>query len=111
MELLRNTRIDFIGRRKAAFVLSAGLVFLGTVALVQIWRGAANLGIDFVGGTSVQVRFQDPVDLGAIRGVLSPAGPTRARRHPRPGCHPRCNSLARHRSRHMSTRHNSLESL
>jgi len=74
MELLTNTKIDFIGRRKVAFLLSAGLILLGLVALVQIWRGAANLGIDFAGGTSVQVRFRDPVDLGAVRGALSQGG-------------------------------------
>jgi preprotein translocase subunit SecF len=74
MELLTNTKIDFIGWRKVAFLLSAGLILLGLVALVQIWRGAANLGIDFAGGTSVQVRFRDPVDLGAVRGALSQGG-------------------------------------
>jgi preprotein translocase subunit SecF len=74
MELLKDTRIDFIGRRKAAFVLSAGLVLLGIVTLVQIWRGAANLGIDFAGGASVQVRFQDPLEVGAVRGALSQGG-------------------------------------
>ena len=74
MELLTNTKIDFIGRRKVAFLLSAGLVLLGLVALVQIWRGAANLGIDFAGGTAVQIRFRDPVELGAVRAVLSGAG-------------------------------------
>lgn len=74
MELLTNTKIDFIGWRKVAFLLSAGLVLLGLVALAQIWRGAANLGIDFAGGTSVQVRFRDPVELGEVRSGLSRAG-------------------------------------
>lgn len=74
MELLTNTKIDFIGRRKVAFLLSAGLVLLGSVALVQIGRGAANLGIDFAGGTSVQVRFRDPVELGEVRAALSRGG-------------------------------------
>ncbi len=74
MELLTNTKFDFIGRRKVAFLVSAGLILLGLVALVQIWRGAANLGIDFAGGTSVQIRFRDPVDLGAVRAALSKGG-------------------------------------
>ena len=74
MEFLTNTKIDFIGWRKVAFLLSAGIVLLGLVALAQIWRGAANLGIDFAGGTSVQVRFRDPVELGEVRSGLSRAG-------------------------------------
>ncbi|MCI0370908.1 MAG: protein translocase subunit SecF [candidate division NC10 bacterium] len=76
MELLTNTKIDFISRRKAAFVVSGALVLLGTVAMVQIWRGAANLGNDFAGGTSVQVRFRDPVELGEVRTALSRGGLT-----------------------------------
>ncbi len=74
MEFLTNTKIDFIGWRKVAFLLSAGLVLLGLVALAQTWRGAGNLGIDFAGGTSVQVRFRDPVELGEVRSGLSRAG-------------------------------------
>ena len=65
MELLTNTKIDFIGWRKVAFLVSAGLVLLGLVALAQTWRGAANLGIDFAGGTP--------------RGVV----PSRMESHPR----------------------------
>jgi preprotein translocase subunit SecF len=50
------------------------LVLLGIVALVQISRGAANMGIDFAGGTSVQVKFEKVVDLGAVRQALSGNG-------------------------------------
>ena len=44
IELLGKTNINFIGLRKYAFILSAILVSIGLVALVQIWRGQANLG-------------------------------------------------------------------
>lgn len=74
MELIGKTHFDFIGRRKAAFVLSTFLVFLGLLAFVQIVRGKANLGIDFVGGTSVQLKFERAVPLGDVRKALSRGG-------------------------------------
>ena len=74
MELLGKTNIDFIGKRYIAYAISIVLILLGTVALIQIFRGAANMGIDFAGGTSVQVRFERPVDLGDVRAALNGGG-------------------------------------
>jgi len=74
VEILGKTSFDFIGKRYIAYAISVVLVILGVVALVQISRGQANLGIDFAGGASVQVKFQRPVDLGAVREALSKNG-------------------------------------
>ncbi len=74
MEILGKTKIDFIGKRRIAYAISTVLVLVGIVALIQISRGAANMGIDFAGGTSIQVKFDRPVDLGAVRGALSQSG-------------------------------------
>ncbi len=74
MELLGKTNIDFVGKRYIAYVISIALILLGVVALIQIFRGAANMGIDFAGGTSIQVKFERPVDLGAVRQALNQGG-------------------------------------
>jgi preprotein translocase subunit SecF len=74
VELLGKTKIDFIGMRYIAYAISAVLILLGAVALMQIFRGAANMGIDFAGGTSVQVRFERPVDLADVRAALNGGG-------------------------------------
>jgi preprotein translocase subunit SecF len=74
VEILGKTNVDFIGKRHIAYALSAILVALGLVAVVQISRGAANMGIDFAGGTSTQVKFERPVDLGAVREALTKNG-------------------------------------
>ena len=73
-EILGKTDIDFMGKRNVAFVISGVLVLIGIVALVQISRGAANLGIDFTGGTAVQLRFQDSVLIEQARKALSSHG-------------------------------------
>ena len=50
MEIVKNTKIDFIGKRYIAYLLSTVLVISGIVGLTQIYRKKANLSIDFVGG-------------------------------------------------------------
>ena len=57
LEILGKTNIDFMGKRRWAFLFSGIMVVLGIVAVIQISRGAANLGIDFSGGTAVQLKF------------------------------------------------------
>lgn len=74
IELIKKPNIDFMGKRFYAFALSGLLVLLGLVALVQIWRGHANLGVDFAGGTAVQMRFAQPVSLNEVRAALERAG-------------------------------------
>jgi len=74
IELLGKTNINFIGLRKYAFFLSAILVTLGIIALVQLIRGQANLGVDFAGGTSVQLRFEKPFQLDKARHILEVSG-------------------------------------
>ncbi len=74
MEILGKTNFDFIGKRYIAYAVSTVLILLGIVALIQISRGAANMGIDFAGGTSIQVKFAQPVDLGAVREALGKNG-------------------------------------
>lgn len=74
LEILGKTNIDFMGKRKVAFLLSGMMVLLGLIALVQIARGAANLGIDFAGGTAVQLKFEQPVRIDEARKALEANG-------------------------------------
>jgi preprotein translocase subunit SecF len=78
IEIVKNTKIDFMGLRKYTFIVSAALVLLGLVGTVQIYRGKANLGIDLSGGTSIQIKFQKPFDMKEIRALLTAAGHTEA---------------------------------
>jgi len=73
-EILGKTNIDFIGKRNYAFIFSGILIALGLVTVVQIGRGQANLGIDFAGGTAVQLKFEQPIKIDDARRVLSSSG-------------------------------------
>jgi preprotein translocase subunit SecF len=63
-----------MGKKVYAFILSGVLSCLGIFALVQIGLGNANLGVDFAGGTSVQIKFSQSVQLHDVRLALEAGG-------------------------------------
>lgn len=74
IEVVKNTKIDFIGNRKYAFAFSTFLVILGIVAFVMIVMGKANLGIDFSGGAMIMGYFEKPISVNELRGALLAEG-------------------------------------
>jgi len=74
IELVKNTKIDFMGFRKYAFIVSGILSAVGIFAMVQVGLGHANLGVDFAGGTAVQIKFSQPVAIHDVRVALEQGG-------------------------------------
>lgn len=74
MEFIGKTNIDFVGKRKIAFAFSGVLSLLGMVAIIMIAAGKANLGVDFAGGTSVQLKFEGAVSIDEARKALERNG-------------------------------------
>ncbi|HTP65355.1 MAG TPA: protein translocase subunit SecF [Geobacteraceae bacterium] len=70
MELIGKTSIDFIGKRHIAFIISGIIALLGITGVIQVARSAANMGIDFTGGTVVQMKFTTPVHIEQARAAL-----------------------------------------
>lgn len=66
-----NTHIDFMGKRRLAVVLSLTLIVLSIGSLAV--RGL-NFGIDFTGGTLVEVGYSQAVELAPVRASLAEAG-------------------------------------
>jgi preprotein translocase subunit SecF len=71
MELIKKTKIDFIGMRNISFIISGIITVIGLIGMIQVARGAANMGIDFSGGTSVQLKFTQPVHIDQARAALA----------------------------------------
>jgi preprotein translocase subunit SecF len=74
VEILGKTSIDFMGWRYYSFAVSLLFVVIGLVAVIQITQGSANLGIDFAGGTAVQLKFQEPMGIDTARNALEANG-------------------------------------
>ncbi|QWV99180.1 protein translocase subunit SecF [Geomonas nitrogeniifigens] len=74
MELLKKTNIDFIGMRKFSFLASGLMAIIGLIGIIAIARGTANMGIDFSGGTEMQIKFAQPATTQSIRDALAKSG-------------------------------------
>jgi preprotein translocase subunit SecF len=69
MQLIKpDINIDFIGKRKLAFIISLVLILAGFASLIR--HGGPHYGIDFAGGTLVQVQFERPTDAAEINNAL-----------------------------------------
>ena len=70
MQIIKHDiNIDFVGKRKLALVVSAVMILIGLASLVI--NGGPNYGIDFVGGTLVQVKFAENTDAARIKDGLA----------------------------------------
>ncbi len=72
MQIFKQTpSFDFMARRKLAMFVSISMIL---ASLVSLSIRGLNFGLDFTGGTLLEVGYQQPVDLHEVRGALKKAG-------------------------------------
>lgn len=71
---VNKSNFDFMRVRKIAFAVSACFALLGIIAFVQIFRGHANMGVDFTGGALLQYKAEAPFALDEVRTALHNSG-------------------------------------
>ena len=71
MRLFKKTNIDFMGKRSIWYSISVATLVLALVGLA--FKGV-TLGIDFLGGTEILVRFQSPVSITDVRAAMDKSG-------------------------------------
>ncbi|WP_447894123.1 protein translocase subunit SecF [Vreelandella sp. GE22] len=71
MKPLSHLQIDFMGRRKLAFIASAIMLVVSIIAIAVF---NLNLGLDFTGGTLIEVRYGAAPSLDAVRQLLESNG-------------------------------------
>ena len=68
----RQTAFDFMGKKQTAIRLSAILILIGIVSVII--HGGLKYGIDFAGGTLVQLKFEKPPAIEEVRDGLKTIG-------------------------------------
>ncbi|MBI4385187.1 MAG: protein translocase subunit SecF [Nitrospinae bacterium] len=68
----QRTTIDFMGRARLALIFSGALILIGILSVA--FRGGLKYGIDFAGGTLVQLKFKEPPSLDHVRDGLKNLG-------------------------------------
>lgn len=72
MQILKGTHLDFVSKRKIAFLVSAGLILVGIISLIA--HGGPAFSIDFAGGTLLQIQFEKDLSVQEIRNSLDKIG-------------------------------------
>ena len=73
MEIIKtDTHFNFVRLMKPAVILSLAVIIIGIASL--IWHGGPNYGIDFAGGSLIQVKFPAAPDADKIRGAFKVVG-------------------------------------
>src|SRR6266852_2040912 len=72
IEFFKEPNIDWMGKAKYFFALSAILLLAGWVSIFA--KGGLYYGIDFKGGTNVDVRFAQPPNIDQLRKAMAAQG-------------------------------------
>ena len=72
MEILRDTNFNFMKYRNFWIVVSMILVVVGIFSV--FFHGNLNVGVDFAGGTQINLQFKDRPQIDRLRSVLEGAG-------------------------------------
>jgi len=68
----RNFNFNFIGKRNIWFIISLAVIIIGITG--YFLRGGFNLGIDFLGGSLIEVEFEKEVNVSEVREVMNELG-------------------------------------
>jgi preprotein translocase subunit SecF len=77
LRIFHNTSYDFIKPWRVMVVITLAFISIGLIALGVSWirtGNAVHYSIDFTGGTSIQVHFNKPPDVGTLRSILDAGG-------------------------------------
>ena len=72
MRIFENTNYDFLGNRKTFYIVSIAIIVIGFAVLLT--TRSIPLGIDFSGGTELQIKFEKEVNISELREAMDNAG-------------------------------------
>lgn len=73
MQLIKpDININFVGMRFKALAISC-IIIVSSLS-IMLWRGGLNLGVDFAGGTLIQIQFKKSTTPDEIRSAMKDLG-------------------------------------
>ncbi|NOY61395.1 MAG: protein translocase subunit SecF [Calditrichaeota bacterium] len=72
MQFFKDTHWAIMGKRKFAYMFSGSLILIGIISLIA--HGGPKYGIDFTGGTSLELKFEKKIGAADIRNSLNKIG-------------------------------------
>ena len=67
-----DINIDFLGKRKIAFFVSLTIIIISIGSLIV--KSGPKYGVDFAGGTLIQIKFNEPAEIADIKSGLNAVG-------------------------------------
>ncbi len=71
MQIFHNLNVNWMGKRKMFYLVSAGIILAGLISIA--FRGL-NFGLDFKGGTELDLKFEKPINITEMRNIVSKLG-------------------------------------
>lgn len=68
LQIFKDTKYNIVGRRNIAFIISAILIIITIISLIVF--GGLKYGVDFTGGTLLEIRFQTPITTEMLRSAF-----------------------------------------
>jgi preprotein translocase subunit SecF len=72
LQLFKNAHYNFVGRRYFIFAISAILILITIISLIV--HGGLKYGVDFTGGTLLELKFQSPINTEVLRSAFGNLG-------------------------------------
>ena len=70
LNLIEKPNFDFLKIKNITFIISGVTAVIGIIAMIQMARGQANMGVDFAGGSLLNYQASKSFNLGEVRKVL-----------------------------------------
>jgi len=72
LQIFKSPSYDILGKRRIAYLFSIALILMGVFSI--FFHHGLKYGIDFTGGTLVQIHLEKPVDIGTLRSIVAKVG-------------------------------------
>ena len=72
MQFFHETNINFLEKRKVAYIISGLAILIGIISMIV--HGGIEYSIEFTGGTSLQISFANPIEAGDLRNSIADIG-------------------------------------